>query len=602
LPFPRLPHPLRPLRPLQFHLLLFLQNSPSSPTLDRRNNIAARDYDYRFIQARLENLAAARRAAETTGSAAAIVPVINIVRSGLVRNLGNITSAKLYNQSFAGTKYLIEEYVTQVAEAIRDVCELPAGGVEGAGGVEFGTGVSSGMEMMIEGEGEGPRWRLQASSFSSSSSSLSLSRPSSAHHHHHHHYEQDLHHPNWEAYHYSPPSAISAQVKLDFVHNARQAFGRTTLVLQGGSIFGMCHLGVVKALHLRGLLPRIITGTATGALIAAFVAIHTDEELPEVLRGDGIDLSAFAIARAREDDNVKDASLLRITWATLVRRLSRFRREGYLLDVRVLEECVRANIGDLTFDEAYRRSKRVLNITVATETADGRGTGVPTLLNYLTAPNVLVWSAALASNAAPGLYGQHTTPVLCKDAAGNVVPWAPASTVVFRPWTQADRYTPLTRVAHLFNVNHFIVSQARPYLVPFLQGDMHGPSVLEARSKLRQWTSFFMRLFGLELRHRLRQLDTLQLLPPTIRRFLVDEAVPGATASMTIVPEVSARDFARLLETPTHDTLEYWIQKGERSVWPAIAALRVRCAVEAELERSYHATRRLRPNVLPDIN
>ena len=59
-------------------------------------------------------------------------------------------------------------------------------------------------------------------------------------------------------------------------------------------------------------------------------------------------------------------------------------KDGYFLDVKVLEECVKANVGDLTFEEAYNRSKRVLNITVVAE-----GGGVPTLLNYITAPNVV---------------------------------------------------------------------------------------------------------------------------------------------------------------------------------------------------------------------
>lgn len=48
---------------------------------------------------------------------------------------------------------------------------------------------------------------------------------------------------------------------------------------------------------------------------------------------------------------------------------------------------MRRNVGDATFVEAYARTKRVLNITVPT---NGEG-GVPNLLNYLTAPNV-VWS------------------------------------------------------------------------------------------------------------------------------------------------------------------------------------------------------------------
>lgn len=173
-------------------------------------------------------------------------------------------------------------------------------------------------------------------------------------------------------------------MKLDFIHDTRQAFGRSTLVLQGGAIFGVCHLGVVKALFLRGLLPRIITGTATGALIAALVAIHTEEELPNVLKGEGIDLSAFSGKAKAEKGPHKEQSYA-TRWNTLLRRIKRFSREGYFLDVKVLEECVRANVGDLTFEEAYNRSKRVLNITVATA---GQG-GVPTLLNYLTAPNVV---------------------------------------------------------------------------------------------------------------------------------------------------------------------------------------------------------------------
>jgi len=121
---------------------------------------------------------------------------------------------------------------------------------------------------------------------------------------------------------------------------------------------------------------------------------------------------------------------------------------------------------------------------------------------------------------------------------------------------------------------------------------MHGPSVLETHNKTAATTSFLARMVGLEVRHRLQQLDTLRLLPTSIRRFLVDESVPGT--SMTLVPEVTAGDFIRLLETPTRNTLDYWILRGERSVWPAVAALRIRCAVETELDRAYQQARRLR--------
>lgn len=208
----------------------------------------------------------------------------------------------------------------------------------------------------------------------------------------------------------------------------------------------------------------------------------------------------------------------------------------------------------------------------------------------------LIWTAAVASNAASAsLYGHRKTTLLCKDVNGHIVPWAPANTTDFHHWTHAsynDRDSPLRRIAELFNVNHFIVSQARPYLIPFLQSDMHGPSPPRSSHGATQLSAFLVRMVGLEIRHRLRQLDTLRLLPASIRRFLVDEQIPAA--SMTLVPEVAAGDFVRLLETPTRETVNYWILRGERSVWPAVAALRIRCAVENELDRSYQVVRKLK--------
>ncbi|KAI1143303.1 hypothetical protein F5Y05DRAFT_420983 [Hypoxylon sp. FL0543] len=483
-----------------------------------RNNPSSHYYDWVLINQRLNSMIEARDNND-------LQSLLDLVRSGLVRNLGNITSPRLYNRAFAGTKYLIEEYIAQVAGAIDDINRRVA---------------------------------------------------------------TPLHDRYTHTY-----NTLSTQRKLDFLHDSRQAFGRSTLVLQGGAMFGLCHLGVVKALFLRGLLPRIITGTATGALIASLVAIHTEEELPRVLRGDGINLSAFETHEEQIHRGHRDwTPFIGTSWDTLLRRIARFRREGYFLDVKVLEECVKANVGDLTFEEAYNRSKRVLNITVATAEQDG----IPALLNYITAPNVLIWTAAVASNAStPSLYGSRSTTVLCKDVNGNIVPWAPATAL--RPQAHAspvkDHKSPLSRVAQLFNVNHFIVSQARPYLIPFLESDMHGPSLFTARHKRSQITGHVFRVVGLELRHRLRQLDTLGLLPAGIRRFLIDEEVPSGS-SMTLVPEVTTRDFVRLLETPTRETLDYWIARGERSVWPAVCALTVRCAVEYEIESAYQRARSLK--------
>ena len=281
-----------------------------------RQNATSKYYDYRLIYERLQAIIEAREDED-------ILSLVNLLRSGLVRNLGNITTPRLFNRAYAGTKLLIEDYITQVALAIEHVTALPT-----TQSYEIG-------------------WTSQA--------------------------------------------------KLDLLHDTRQAFGRSTLVLQGGAIFGLCHLGVVKALHLRGLLPRIITGTATGALIAALVGIHTEDELLDFLNGDGIDLTAFVRhGRSEKGTANNEAQVIGngdTLLSTLTRRIKRYFHDGSFLDVNVLEECVRANVGELTFEEAYARTKRVLNITVSTS----GGGGVPNLLNYITAPNVVsfAWSMAL---------------------------------------------------------------------------------------------------------------------------------------------------------------------------------------------------------------
>lgn len=264
----------------------------------RRQNATSKYYDHRLIHNRYTALLEALEDDDILG-------LVNLLRSGLVRNLGNITASRLYNRAYGGTKLLIEDYVTQVSHAIEYLTQYP-------------TTTSS-------------------------------------------------------------DNGLTNQAKLDVLHDTRQAFGRSALVLQGGAIFGLCHLGVVKALHLRGLLPRIIAGTATGALIAALVGVHTEDELLDFLSGKNIDLTAFTNRPYRQGTGKSGR------FETFQRRVKRWWREGHFLDVGVLEKLLRANVGDMTFEEAYTRTKRVLNITVTTS----GGGGVPNLLNYLTAPNVV---------------------------------------------------------------------------------------------------------------------------------------------------------------------------------------------------------------------
>jgi TAG lipase/lysophosphatidylethanolamine acyltransferase len=79
------------------------------------------------------------------------------------------------------------------------------------------------------------------------------------------------------------------------------------------------------------------------------------------------------------------------TWKSLSAKFRRFLTEGVPLDIEVLAKCVRANVGDVTFQEAYDKYGRIINITVTPTNNQNQ----PLLLNFLTSPNVLLWLVLL---------------------------------------------------------------------------------------------------------------------------------------------------------------------------------------------------------------
>lgn len=207
----------------------------------------------------------------------------------------------------------------------------------------------------------------------------------------------------------------------------------------------------------------------------------------------------------------------------------------------------------------------------------------------------LIWSAATASNASPSSVLSSPVTIYCKDETGSIVPWPHTQGDVFQPWRHVsynEGESPLFRIAELFNVNHFIVSQARPYLIPFLRSELN---LLDRRQT--GWGNIsrsLMRLILVEVRHRLRQLDYIGVLPGSVSRLLIDETIPGP--NITLVPDLSLRDLVHLFQHPTRGRVADWTLKGERGVWPAVSALKVREAVEIELDREYQLVRRRRPS------
>ncbi|KAF2453871.1 acyl transferase/acyl hydrolase/lysophospholipase, partial [Lineolata rhizophorae] len=374
------------------------------------------------------------------------------------------------------------------------------------------------------------------------------------------------------------PAAVEPRVLLEQMLNARQAFGRSALLLSGGGTFGMTHIGVVRTLWEEKLLPRIISGASAGSIVCAVLCTKTDAEIPFVLDEFCYgDLDVFE--RAGVDDGV-------------LRKAARFLKYGAVFDIANLVRVMRALLGDLTFQEAYNRTRRILNICVSSE-------GVyelPRLLNYITAPNVMIWSAVAASCSVPVIFSAAS--LMAKDPkTGKEVPWNPSPQRYIDG--SVDNDLPMNRLAEMFNVNHFIVSQVNPHVVPFLSKEedaiAHSANNPSASSSLGP--TLFNTLANLaksEALHRLHILAELGVFPTTLTkvRSVLSQRYAG---DITIFPHIPPSHFPRVLSNPTPDFMVASALAGQRATWPKLSRIQNHCAIELALD---DAVQQLRARVV----
>jgi len=366
-------------------------------------------------------------------------------------------------------------------------------------------------------------------------------------------------------------NSIPLSERFTFFSELRHSFGRSALMLSGGATLGLFHTGVIKALHEVNLLPRVISGSSVGSIIAAMVCTRTDAELRELFSGQpgAVNLSFFP----RNDKN--DASVSR--------RLKRLWREGHMMDISVLSRAVRANVPDLTFQEAHERTGRVLNIVVTPAASHGNMES-SRVLNYLTAPNVLIWSACLASCAIPYVY--EAVELLARNENGDVVLYLDQDPVKWEDGSFSSDL-PKERLSELFNVNHFIVSQVNPHVVPFLAflPDPH----LSARPRhpllayLQRPLSKTLQYLSLELRGILTNLWANGLLPFT--QYLGPMLSQGYVGHVTLLPKgVGLRDYLMILENPTEARLIEQMTQSQKCTWPSISLINNSCMIEFTLD------------------
>uniref|UniRef100_A0A0W0FJR1 Patatin-like phospholipase domain-containing protein n=1 Tax=Moniliophthora roreri TaxID=221103 RepID=A0A0W0FJR1_MONRR len=357
---------------------------------------------------------------------------------------------------------------------------------------------------------------------------------------------------------------LTVDEKKKFFKSANTNFGISALCLSGGASFGYYHVGVIKAFVEADLLPRVITGTSAGGLIAALVCTRREVELKSLL----VPELANRITACEEPF---------VVWGR------RFWKTGARFDsVLWARKATFFTMGSLTFAEAFARTGRILNISVIP--ADRNS---PTrLLNYVTAPDCVIWSALLASAAVPGILNPVVLMQKLKD--GTIVPWEFSSK--FKDGSlRVD--IPIQSLNLFFNVTFPVVSQVNPHVHLFFFAPRGSAGKPVAHSKGKGWRgrlgNFLLSAVEQWLKHELTKnfkvIRDLELLPTVLGQDWSSVFLQRFDGAVTIWPRTRLWDWFRILTDPDPVELERMMKVGSLVTWPKLHMIGNRMRIERQI-------------------
>jgi NTE family protein len=356
----------------------------------------------------------------------------------------------------------------------------------------------------------------------------------------------------------APDDVFPLADKRLFFDKVAQSFGRSSLMLSGGATLGLFHVGVAKALFEEGLLPTVLSGSSAGSVVAATIGTHRDEDLHDLWDPD---TSRFEF------------------WKVLP--LRHIARRGALMDQSQLRKTIGTHIRDLTFEEGHQLSGRVINITVSPADLNQ----APRLLNHITFPHLYMREAVLASCAVPLLF----PPVMLRtrNDLGARVPYMPTLR-----WNDGSLRSdlPSLRLRRLHNVNHFIVSQTNPHVLPFIS--RRDPGAQGIRSAVREYANWTLRTQASGLVKLARSSIPLRAVrePLDLIRNVLDQDYRG---NINIFPRASVSGFVNAVANPNPATVKRFIVEGERATWPRMEMIRMQTQISVTLERCIARVERL---------
>lgn len=341
---------------------------------------------------------------------------------------------------------------------------------------------------------------------------------------------------------------LSRATRHDLFDRASHCYGRTALMMSSGGTLMYFHMGVAKALFEQGVLPRVISGSSAGALVAAMLGCRTDDELE----------GFFTPQNLYFGEKWEPSRLERMTG---IRRI--FGTDAFAQTFDRL-------VPDLTFREAFERTGRHISISVSPRERHQS----PRLLNALTSPHVLIRSAVRASCAIPGLF--DPVQLLARDAQGRTVPFLKSKWIdgVFA----AD--LPAKQLARLYGTNHYVVSYVNPALLLLfrdhrVQGQGFKPVMTMAKSIARNVLKSTDGLIG-------RYLPESSV--GVINKIAQDVLSQEYVGDINIAPQRRLFPPHRLLSPWTHREIAEMMLEGERRTWPRIEAIRTSTAISRTLD------------------